>query len=210
MARPRCGHPAPKRSSDRLSRGLQPDLVVELHQLEAAVAPGVDRAGAVVVLVHQADLLQHLPVVVVGLERHGVLIDLADLADAGPPRQIAAAATQLVAAQPGLHGPLRPVLGFGREERLIPLRPPAEPVALIPVHQFAVDLDAQDHVDPQHRIVLGEKEGAARAPEAQVAGEPTPQVAVEADAALHGSSPGKAWLAWCGHGWPTPAQSGEP
>jgi len=113
------------------------------------------------------------------------LTDLADLADRGGPRQVAAAAPQLVTAEPGLHRALWPVVGLGVEERLMSLRPPGEAVALIPVHQFAVDLDAQVHVDPQHLIVLGEEVGAARAPQPQVAGEPASQAGVEADAAVH-------------------------
>ena len=135
--------------------------MVDLGQIEHPVAPGVDRAGPVAVLVHQPDLLEDLPVVVMGLEGHGVLIDLADLTDGGGSRQVAAAAPQLVAAEPGLHGALGPEARLLLEEPKVVLGPPGEAIALVALPRVGMDLDAQDHVDAQHLVVLGEEVGAA-------------------------------------------------
>ena len=154
--------------------------------LQHPMAPGVDRTGPVAVLIDQADVLQDAPVLVVGLERHFVLIHLADLAAGGLVVEEALVAVELVAAEVAFHAALERNKRFLRGELDRLLGPPGEEVAGFPLAGFVERFHPQQHVDADH-FVVGEEEGAPGAPNTEVAGEPAPQAAVELDAAVGGS-----------------------
>ena len=155
--------------------------MVHLRQLKGAVAPGVDRASAELILIHQADVLEDVPLQVVGLKHHLMLIGLSDLALGGRTAQVTATAAQLMAAERGIHAALSHIAGLDLEEVVFLLRPPGEAVAGLHVDLIFERLDAQQHVDPQD-LVVREEVLPARAPEPQVAVEPAADAAVQLNA----------------------------
>ena len=160
------------------ARFFESDLVMGFGQLEHTVFPAVDRAGPVAVLIDQADVLEDVPLLVVRFEHQFVFVDLADLAFGGTAAQVAAAASQLVAAEIGLHRAGGHKAGLLGKEVKVLFRPPAKAVSSLAFDRFAEALDAEHHVDPQH-VSIGKEIQPSGTPQTEVARKPASQAGVE-------------------------------
>jgi len=155
---------------------------MNLRELQIAVAPGIDRAGPVAVLIHETDVLQDVPLLVVGFEDQLVLIHLADLTFGGRATQVALATPKLVPAEVGLHGAVAHVAGLALKEVVLLFWPPGEAVSGFPFDRFTEAFHPQHHVDPQ-RLLIGKEIETPGPPQPQIAGEPAAHAAIKLNSA---------------------------
>jgi hypothetical protein len=84
--------------------------MVDFADFKLAITPAKNRTGAVTILIHQANVLNDVKIVVLGFKNHLMLIDLANLTFNGDAGNNIFATEQLVATEIGIHTTLSTIL----------------------------------------------------------------------------------------------------
>ena len=160
-----------------------------LNDRQLPVLPAVNGAVAVAVLVHQSDMFQDVPLLVMRLQDRFVLINLSQARAHRIGVEVSATALQLMPPERGFHHPTALVPGFACKEfvgvLVVFIGPPAEAIPAFASCRFGKGLHFQVHVHMQHLLIT---EGVlpAGAPDPEVATKPPAQVAVHLDGRRRG------------------------